>query len=184
MFSERNQKWKSTYYMFSLPLSIKIGKSEFVLWQVSLVCILVGRGEDYDQRRAWGALGYWQCSVLGLDVWLARKFSGLQANNMCTLCYVNYTSIKKIRTTNLKIKKLASVEPLLHRCVNWGLERLNDECIVTWLSRSRTENDQGVGAASAVHFRLHLRVTVGYFPRRFRGFQFVCVVFQGQGGSE
>lgn len=69
----------------------------------------MGRGEDYDQRRAGGALGYWQCSVLGLDVWLAQKFSGLQADNMCTLCYVNYTSIKKIRTTNLKIKKLASV---------------------------------------------------------------------------
>lgn len=32
--------------------------------------------------------------------------------------------------------------------------------MVTWLSRNRNENDQGVGAASFAHFRLYLRVIV------------------------
>lgn len=49
----------------------------------------------------------------------------------------------------------------------WKLRlRNSDVCIVTRLSQNRTENDQGVGAASSAYFHLHLRVIAGYFPRR------------------
>lgn len=53
--------------------------------------------------------------------------------------------------------------------------------MVTWLSRNRNENDQGVGAASFAHFRLYLRVIVCCFPRRVHKFHFV-LFFKGRVG--
>ena len=83
---------------------------------------------------------------------------------------------KEIKQQEFKNKKLVSTT-IIYRCGNWGPERLKDLHIVTWLSRNRTENDQGVGAASSVHFRWYLRVIAGYFPRRVhKVFSFFCVV--------
>lgn len=113
MFSERSQKWKSTYFVIPLPLSIKIGKNEFVLWQVRLVVPWWEGEKVSDWRRAWGALGYWQCSVLGLGVGMVR----LKIQWAIRWWYVHFVVCKlylnkKIKTTNLKNKKLVSIKPL------------------------------------------------------------------------